>query len=81
MTRVALALLDDPDGTVGSLDFEPNYEEGMANMGISLQVFLIARNSFISHVETQLTMIKVIAGQKTESSEEAKKRLTQNSNK
>lgn len=79
MVKVSLALLDNPNGSVVDLNFVPRI------MGVGtdsdLQVELISRNQFISHVETQLIMIKVISGQKVESVEQAKQRLTNNSNK
>lgn len=75
MTNKALGLLENPDDEKVSLDFNPTVVD--IN---DLQVELIARNTFISHVEMQLMMIKIIAGQKTETVEGAKKRLTQDSN-
>lgn len=75
MTDKALALLKDPDGEPVDLSFNP------LNDITGLQVSLVARNSFLSHVETQLGLIKLIANQPSETIEETKKRIAKNSNK
>lgn len=75
----AFELLKNPSGTKIDVSFNPK-EAGKAK-GDTFQINLLARNKFIRTVETGLTMIKVIAGQKTESVEQAKKRLEQDSSK
>lgn len=71
---MSLDLLDNPDGPKFDLSFVYDTND-------TLGVKLLARNKFISHVEVQLVMLKIIAGKKVETPDEAKKRLTQNSNK
>lgn len=44
-------------------------------------VKIIARNTVIQHLESCLGQIKILAGQKTESVEETKKKLLKNSSK
>lgn len=77
MTRKALSLLENPDAEKVSLD----YTSERVGTVDSLATDLLARNNFIGHIEVQLVMIKVIAGQKTESVEGAKKRLEKDSSK
>lgn len=56
MTRKALALLKDPHGEAPDIHYTPaKYADD------ELQVFLLARNQFIKHVDTQLAFMYVIA--------------------
>lgn len=71
MTRRALALLRNTDGERISLEVNGLQDE--------LGVDILARNQFIRHIESQLLFLKIIAGTKDESPEDAKKRLAQNS--
>lgn len=82
MLKVALNLLVNPDGVRPNLNFDPELSTGdLATLDNALQINLAARNEFISFVETQLIMIKAIAGIKEETVEQAKTRLTKDSNK
>ncbi len=74
MTRKALDLLKDPDGEKLDIEYVLDNDD-------KLQVKLLARNQFVRHIESQLLFLLVIAGKKDESSQEAKKRLTQDSTK
>lgn len=69
MIEIALKLLEDIDGEVVKV------HEWVSTTG------LIARNQFISHIDQQLMVIKTLAGVKSETVEETKKRLLQNSSK
>lgn len=57
MTRQALNLLENPSGSLISLDILPADDTG-------LQIGLLARNQFIRHIESQLQFLWVIASQK-----------------
>ncbi len=75
MIRQALALLENPDGDKIIVEFNP-----LEVKQDDLQIELLTRNNYISHIETQLIMIKVIAGQKEETVAQATKRMGKDSN-
>lgn len=75
-TNKALALLEDPDGEQVDLSYDP-----ADNKGDELHIKLVARNSFLSHVETQLSMIKLISDHKELTLDETLKKLQKSSNK
>lgn len=75
-TEKALKLLENPEGEIVDLNYDPEL-----NISDQLHVKLVARNSFLSHIENQLSLIKLIADQKVESVDEAKARIVKNSNK
>lgn len=54
MTKQGLELLRNPDGEAPDISYDPN-------KGHALQVELLARNQYIKHVQTQLSIIMVIA--------------------
>ncbi len=72
----ALKLLENPDGEVVNLNSWMN--EPKENWFTS---HFIARNTFTSHIDQQLMVIKTLAGLKTETVEETKSRLMKDSNK
>ncbi len=76
MIEIALKLLKDIDGDVVNLEAWEKlpWVEGT-------DTALIARNTFISHIDQQLQTIKVLAGMKKETVDETKNRLLQNSSK
>lgn len=76
MIEKSLNLLEDPNETPVDLSAwnRVPWVEG-------LDTSLIARNQFISHIDQQLNTIKILAGMKTETVEETKKRLLQDSSK
>lgn len=78
LLKKALALLDNPFGE--SVDLGVNID---SNIMVEDPFFstLLARNKFIKYIESQLVMLKVIAGQKEETPQQAKKRLEGDSNK
>ncbi len=79
--KVALALLENPDGVRVDLSVNGNVGE-WNTLNQLMQTELMARNEFISLVETQCMMLKIVAGQKIETPQEAKERLINgNSNK
>ena len=71
--ETAFKLFDNPAGPKVDLSFD------VTGKTDKLQVKLLARNKYIRSVETALTIIKVIAGKKEESAEEAKRRLERDS--
>jgi len=71
MTKQALELFIDPSRERISLDVTGVEDE----LGINI----LARNQYIRHIESQLLFLKMIAGTKDETPDEAKKRLTQDS--
>lgn len=73
MTQAALELLDE-DGTVIDLRFD-------ARKSDDLGVNLLARNQYIRHVESQLYSLWIIANQKEETPNQAKKRAQLDSSK
>lgn len=76
--ETAMKLLEDPlnPGLKVDLSFDPmDFEND------PLQIKLIARNRYLRSLETGLTMIKVIAGKKDESVDQAKKRMDLDSSK
>lgn len=76
MTQQALELLENPDAHVMDVSYGTKKHPGDA-----LQVNLLARNQYIRHIESQLMFLFIIAGQKTETVADAKKRLQQSSSK
>lgn len=68
-------LLTNPDGEKVNVDINPMIEAD------PLGVKIIARNLYMKAIETGLLGVKTIAGMKTESTEEAVKRLKQDSSK
>lgn len=74
MLNHAFDLLSNPE-----LD-KPNVEVKLNPLD-EYQIELIARNLYVKAVDTGLMYIKMIAGKKEESVQDAKKRLMQNSNK
>ena len=74
MIKVSLELLESVDGTPVNLNGWVNkvWADGLDSS-------LIARNQFISHIDQQLAVIRTLAGVKTETVEETKKRLLQDS--
>jgi hypothetical protein len=73
MFRKAFLLLENPDGEKVDVSIIPSIQED------PLQVGMIARCLYMKAIETSLTNIKVIAGAKEESIEQAMKRLLKNS--
>jgi len=71
--RKAFDALSEPK----TMDFQLEYSPAGDSFGIEL----LARNKFIKAIETGLTIVKVIAGDKNESVEEAKKRMEKDSSK
>lgn len=74
MFTKAVELLADPDGEPVSIDYSLESLESDP-----LQSGLVARNLYIKAIETALRTLQIVAGQKTESVEETKKRLKQDS--
>ncbi len=68
----AMGLLHNPYGAIVDMTMDTIEND-------PLQISLLARNKYIRSVETALTFIKVIAGQKAENVEQAKKRLMSDS--
>lgn len=56
LTKHALILLENPDGVAIDVNYSPAQDD-------ALGIVLLGRNQFIRHVETQLTLIKIIAEQ------------------
>lgn len=76
MIEKSLKLLENPEGELVDLtawERIPRLEWFTSN--------LIARNTFISHTDQQLAVIRTLSGQKLETVEETKKRLLQDSSK
>ncbi len=73
----SLILLENPDSEKVSLSSWIGISEDERLLGVNL----IARNTFISHIDQQLQTIKILAGVKTETVDETKKRLLQDSSK
>lgn len=77
MFEVALNLLDDPNGPKNNVvDFNPKHD-----LKDTLHISLLARNQYIKTIETTLVFIKAIAGTKSETPQQAKKRLEADSSK
>lgn len=76
MVRTSLTLLENPDLPAIKLEYT-----GTMYPADYLGIELMARNQFIRLVETQLTFIKMIAGAKTETPEQAVKRIHSDSSK
>lgn len=74
LTRVALALLENPDGPVPAYKVSSYAED-------PLQIELMARNMFIKHVDNQLLMMFMIANQEVETQKEKDERHIRNSTK
>lgn len=74
MFETAFNLLKNPDGEKVKLDYDPT-----SLMYDPLQTGLIARNLYIKAISMALNSIKIIAGKKSETPEQAKKRLEQDS--
>ena len=75
--EVALSLLENPNGArIDLMEWKDTSED--ANFAGTT---LLARNTFISHIESQMSVIKVLSGLKSENVEETKKRLLQDSSK
>lgn len=70
----AIKLLSNPDGEKVNIEYVHDEDD-------YLGVKLIARNTYMMAVETTLLNLKIIAGLKEESAEEAEKRLQQDSSK
>lgn len=75
MFQKCFVLLENPDAEKVSIEFNPNSSID------ELQVKLIARNLFMKAIETALLTIKMIAGMKDESPEQAIERLSKDSTK
>lgn len=75
MTAQGIERLINPDVKPIDLNYNPN-----VNFADDLHITLIARNSYLSNIENQLGLIKLIADQKVETVDETKKRLAKNSN-
>jgi hypothetical protein len=73
MFTKAFNLLTNPDGEKVNVEVSPKIETD------PLGVKIIARNLYMKAIETGLLGVKTIAGMKTESPEEAVKRLTKDS--
>lgn len=76
MTARGIERLIDPSTEPVDLKYNP-----VINFSDDLHITLIARNSYLSNVENQLGLIKLIAEQKVETVDETKKRLAKNSSK
>lgn len=77
MIEWSLKLLENPEGLKVDLNQWQQEEEIPELIGTSL----IARNTFTSHVDQQLLVIKTLSGLKTETVEETKARLMKDSSK
>jgi hypothetical protein len=75
MFEKAMKLLENPDGEKVDVSTFPSL------ITDELQVGLIARNLYMQAIETSLLTLKSIAGMKQETTEQAIKRLTQDSTK
>lgn len=75
MVEKALGLLENPDGEQFDVSYNPKL-----NMADEFGIKLLARNHYLRHIETQLTFLMTIAGQKEETIEQAKKRMQVDSN-
>lgn len=73
MIETSLLMLENVESTPVSL---LEWDNELVN-----DAFLIARNQFISHTDQQLAVIKVLAGLKSETVEETKKKMMQDSSK
>lgn len=76
MTVQGIERLINPEAEPVDLSYNPRI-----NFSDDLHIVLIARNSYLSNVENQLGMIKLIADQKAETIDETKKRLAKDSSK
>lgn len=68
----ALELLEDPTGEKINLEYDFDIPDEVGSR-------MLARNQYIRHVESQLSLIKVITDMKDETVEQAKERLKKNS--
>jgi hypothetical protein len=75
MINEGLACLFSGKSATGIVDFKP-----MPNKEAQL-VKIIARNTYIGHLKQMLVTLKVLSGLKSETQDEQKKRLTQDSSK
>jgi hypothetical protein len=75
MIEQALNILENPQAPTVNL----NVDLKNVRWADRPDIDLIARNQFISHIDQQLTAIRILAGQPNETVEETKKRLTQDS--
>lgn len=76
MLKEAVTVLENPTSLTFDLNF--TFDEELFGKD-PFMIDLIARNKYINSINTGLMMVKVIAGQKTETVEEAKKRLSSDS--
>lgn len=79
MIDKSLELLSNPELLPVDLGINPS--KWVWSISPSPEVSIIARNQFISHIDQQLATIRILAGMKTETVEETKKRLLQDSTK
>lgn len=73
MTRRGLNLCENPGSDSINVEYFPESDFDVLKTG------LLARNQYIRHVESQLLWLKIIAGQKEETPQETKKRLSTDS--
>jgi len=66
---------------VAKLDFNSFTPSDLTQDAQVIYANLLVRNTMISHTEQQLNQLRFLAGQKEETLEETKKRLTENSSK
>ncbi len=76
MLEQAFRLLDDPSGKKINLSYNPHDKNDDP-----FHIWLLTRNKYVKVVVTGLTIVKVIAGQKSESVKDAKERLMKDSTK
>ena len=74
MTKMALALLENPDGLRVDVSYDPQ-QSLVDDLGVNL----LARNQYLRHIESQLLYIKMIADTEEKTPAQIKKLQAQNS--
>ena len=74
MTKMALALLENPDGLRVDVSYDPQ-QSLVDDLGVNL----LARNQYLRHIESQLLYIKMIADTEEKTPAQIKKIQLQNS--
>lgn len=77
-TQIALLALRDPDISTDNLSYKP-MDLDLARREVQLQTWLLGRNQFIKHVETQLKFLDNVVQAAPESPAEQKKRAKKDS--
>lgn len=75
MLETALALLEKPEGKKVKLEVK------VSDDAVEMYKQILARNNFVKNIEQTLVMIRIYAGQKTETTDELIERLKKNSSK